>query len=153
MDNRVDRRVFLAGMASAVVLLPRITPPSIRFSVIGVNHDHTNGMTNAVIRGGGELVAVYAKAPELAAAYVSRFPQAKLARSEQEVLESDVQLVLSAAIPDERAPIGIRVMQHGKDFLSDKPGITSLEQLAEARRVQAQTKRIFSILYSERHEV
>ena len=64
-----------------------------------------------------------------------------------------MQLVLSAAIPDERAPLGIRVMQHGKDYLSDKPGITSLEQLAEVRRVQAATKRIYSILYSERHEV
>src|SRR4029079_9223659 len=92
------------------------------------------------------------KEPELAAAYVKRFPQATVARSEQEVLDSDVQLVLSAAIPDERAPIGIRVMRHGKDYLSDKPGITSLEQLAEARRVQAQTKRIYSILYSERLE-
>lgn len=153
MEHRLDRREFLAGMASAAVLLPRVTPPTIRFSVIGVNHDHINGMTNAVIRGGGELVAVYAKEPELAAAYVKRFPQAKLARSEQEVLESDVQLVLSAAIPDERAPIGIRVMQHGKDFLSDKPGITTLEQLADVRRVQAETRRIYSILYSERHEV
>ena len=127
--------------------------PRIRFSVIGLNHDHITGMTNAVIRGGGDLVAVYAKEPELAAAYAKRFPQVKIARSEQEVLESDVQLVLSAAIPDERAPIGIRVMQHGKDYLSDKPGITTLEQLAEARRVQAQTKQIYSILYSERHEV
>lgn len=153
MEHRVDRREFLAGLTSAAVLLPRITPPSIRFSVIGVNHDHITGMTNAVIRGGGELVAVYAKEPDLAAAYVKRFPQAKVARSEQEVLDSDVQLVLSAAIPDERAPIGVRVMQHGKDYLSDKPGITTLEQLADARRVQAQTKRIYSILYSERHEV
>jgi predicted dehydrogenase len=153
MEHRVDRREFLAGVAGAAILLPRVTPPKVRFSVIGVNHDHITGMTNAVIRGGGELVAVYAKEPELAAAYQKRFPQVKLARSEQEVLESDVQLVLSAAIPDERAPIGIRVMQHGKDYLSDKPGITSLEQLAEARRVQAQTKRIYSILYSERHEV
>jgi predicted dehydrogenase len=154
MEHRVDRREFLAGVAGAAVLLPRAgAPPAIRFSVIGVNHDHISGMTNAVIRGGGELVAVYAKEPELAAAFVRRFPQARLARSEQEVLESDVQLVLSAAIPDERAPIGIRVMQHGKDYLSDKPGITSLDQLAEVRRVQAQTRRIYSILYSERHEV
>jgi len=154
MDRQVDRREFLAGVAGAAILLPSMRrPPAMRFSVIGVNHDHINGMTNAVIRGGGELAAVYAKEPELAAAYAKRFPQAKIARSEQEVLESDVQLVLSAAIPDERAPIGIRVMQHGKDYLSDKPGITSLEQLAEVRRVQAQTKRIYSILYSERHEV
>jgi predicted dehydrogenase len=154
MTHPVDRREFLAGVAGAAIFLPKVrTPPTIRFSVIGVNHDHINGMTNAVIRGGGELVAVYAKEPELAAAYGKRFPQAQIARSEQEVLQSDVQLVLSAAIPDERAPIGIRVMQHGKDYLSDKPGITSLEQLAEVRRVQAQTRRIYSILYSERHEV
>src|SRR5262245_1059402 len=154
MDHRVDRREFLAGVASAAILLPSTrTPPMIRFSVIGLNHDHINGMTNAVIRGGGELVAVYAKEADLADAYIKQFPQAKLARSEQEILESDVQLVLSAAIPDERAPIGVRVMQHGKDYLSDKPGITSLEQLAEVRGVQAQTKRIYSILYSERHEV
>jgi predicted dehydrogenase len=36
--------------------------------------------------------------------------------------------------------------------MSDKPGFTSLEQLAEARRVQAATKRIHSICYSERFE-
>jgi predicted dehydrogenase len=43
-------------------------------------------------------------------------------------------------------------MQHGKDYMSDKPGITSLEQLAEVRRVQKQTGRIYSIMYSERFE-
>ena len=63
-----------------------------------------------------------------------------------------VKLVVSAAIPDERGPLGIRVMQHGKDFMSDKPGMTTIEQLAEIRRVQAETKRIYSIMYSERLE-
>ena len=43
-------------------------------------------------------------------------------------------------------------MQHGKDYMADKPGITTLEQLAEVRRVQAQTRRIYSIMYSERLE-
>ena len=43
-------------------------------------------------------------------------------------------------------------MQHGKDYMSDKPGITTLEQLAEVRKVQAETKRIYSIMYSERLE-
>ena len=60
--------------------------------------------------------------------------------------------MVSAGIPDERAPLGIRVMQHGKDYMVDKPGITTLEQLAEVRKVQAQTKRIYSIMYSERLE-
>ena len=128
-------------------------PPRIRFAVIGVNHDHINSQTRAVLRGGGELVAVHAKEPELAAAFVKNFPQAKIARTENEILEDGrIQLVVSAAIPDERAPLGIRVMEHGKDYMSDKPGITTLEQLAEVRRVQAQTKRIYSIMYSERLE-
>jgi len=45
------------------------------------------------------------------------------------------------------------VMQHGKDYMSDKPGFTTLDQLAEARRVQAETGRIYSICFSERFEV
>jgi predicted dehydrogenase len=43
-------------------------------------------------------------------------------------------------------------MQHGKDYMADKPGMTTLEQLAEVRRVQAATRRIYSIMFSERFE-
>ena len=82
-----------------------------------------------------------------------RYPEAKRASSEKRDPRGPViQLVVSAAIPDERAPLGIEVMRHGKDFMSDKPGMTTLEQLADVRKVQAETKRIYSILYSERHE-
>jgi predicted dehydrogenase len=125
----------------------------IKFSVIGLNHGHINGQTRAVIGGGGELVSFYAKEPDLVAAFSKEFPQAKLARSEKEVLEDrSTQLIVSASIPNERAPLGIEVMRHGKDFMVDKPGITTLEQLAEVRRAQEQTHRIYSILYGERFE-
>lgn len=129
------------------------TKPRIRFSVIGLNHGHINGQTEAVLRGGGELVSFFAKEADLAAAFSKRFPQAKRARSEKEILEDkSIQLVVSASIPVERAPLGIEVMRHGKDFMVDKPGITTLEQLAQVRRVQEQTHRIYSIMYSERFE-
>lgn len=125
----------------------------IRFSAIGLNHGHIYGQVETVIHAGGELVSFYAKEPDLVAAFTKRFPQAKLARSEKEILEDkSIHLVVSAGIPVERAPLGIRVMQHGKDFMSDKPGMTTLEQLAEVRKVQKQTKRIYSILYGERME-
>jgi len=176
--DRLDRRAFIrnvSGSAAAISLLPsaagaaqmsgadtvaqrgpavaRNVPARIRFSVIGLNHGHINSMTNAVLRGGGELAFVYAREPELLAQFAKQFPAAKVARSEAEVLEdASTQAVLSAAIPDERAPIGIRVMRAGKDYIADKPGITTLAQLAEARRVQAETKRIYSIVYSERFE-
>jgi predicted dehydrogenase len=128
-------------------------PGRIRFAAIGLNHGHVYGMTEAVIRGGGELVSFYAPEDDLAAAYQKRYPQAKRAREEREVLEdAGIKLVVSAAIASERAPLGVRVMKHGKDYMSDKPGITTLEQLAEVRTVQAETKRIYSICYSERLE-
>ena len=128
-------------------------PPRLRFGVIGLNHGHINSQVAATIAGGGDLVAFFAKEADLAEAFVKRFPQAKPARSEREILENpSIKLVVSASIPNERAPLGIDVMRHGKDFMVDKPGMTTLEQLAEARRVQAETKRIYSVMYSERHE-
>jgi len=126
----------------------------IRFSVIGVSHDHILGMTAAVIRGGGELVAVHAAEPDKREVFLKRYPQAKVANSEDEILnDSSIQLILSATIPVDRAPLGIRVMKHGKDYLSDKPGITTLEQLADVKKAIAETKKIYAILYSERLEV
>lgn len=127
--------------------------PRIKFSVIGINHGHIYSQVDAVTRGGGQMVAVYAKEPDLLAAFTKRYPQVTVARSEAEILEDkSIQLILSAAIPVERAGIGIRAMQHGKDYMVDKPGITTLAQLADVRRVQGQTGRIYSIMYSERLE-
>ena len=163
--RRTGRREFLAtsiGAAAAAGSLRAAAqpapatparPPRIRFAAIGMNHGHIYGQTNAVIQGGGELVSYYAKEPDLAAAYGRRFPHATLARSEQEIYEdASIQLIVSASIPDERAGVALAAMRHGKDVMVDKPGMTTLEQLAELRRVQAETNRIYSVLYSERHE-
>jgi len=62
-------------------------------------------------------------------------------------------LVLTSQIPSERAGIAVRAMKNGKDFLSDKPGMTTLDQLADVRKAIAETKRIYAILYSELLEV
>ena len=88
------------------------------------------------------------------AEFSKAYPDIPQARSEQEILEEEsIHLIVTAGIPCERAPLGIRAMQHGKDFMSDKPGFTSLDQLAEAWQVQAETSRIYSICFSERFEV
>jgi len=127
--------------------------PRIKFSVININHSHIYGMVDAVTRGGGQLVSFYAKEPDLVAAFQKRYPQAKLAKDKKEILDDkSIQVVLSSGIPVERAPLGVEVMKAGKDYLVDKPGITSLEQLAQVRKVQKETKRIYSIMYSERFE-
>jgi len=125
----------------------------IHFSVIGINHGHIYGQVNSLLKAGATFVSFHAPEPDLAAAFSKQYPQVKQAGSEAEILEDDtIQLIVTAGIPVERAPLGVRTMQHGKDFMTDKPGITTLDQLAKVRHVQAETRRIYSICYSEHFE-
>lgn len=125
----------------------------VNFAVIGINHNHIYGQVKALLNAGAHFISFYAPEAELAAPFSATFPQATRARSEAEILEDPrVHLIVTAGIPCERAPLGVRAMRHGKDFMTDKPGFTTLDQLAEARRVQAETQRIYSVCYSERFE-
>jgi predicted dehydrogenase len=169
MDARIDRRAMLETSAAvaAGLVAAAITPvslaggtsatasvvPRLRFGVVGMNHGHIYGMVDAIVRGGGQLVSFHANEPELAADFARRYPAATQASDERAILEDpSIPVVLSSITPNERAPLGVRVMQHGKDYVVDKPGVTSLAQLAEVRRVQSATKRIYSVVYSERFE-
>jgi predicted dehydrogenase len=137
----------------AEIIVDKTMAPRIKFAVISINHGHIYSMVDAVVRGGGEFVAFYAREADLAAAFAKKYPMAKIVKDKKEILEDkSIQLVLSSDIPVNRAPLGIEVMKHGKDYLVDKPGITTLEQLKEVRKVQKETKRIYSIMYSERFE-
>jgi len=179
MVGEVNRRSFLRGVGAAGLL--SIAPEagaavgqsgehivhevvqatadekpkySIKFSVCGMSHDHIYGMIGAVQRGGGVLVSAWAGEPDKLEIFKKRFPDVKIVATQDEIVnDKSIQLVLSSQIANERAPLGVRVMKAGKDFLSDKPGITTLEQLAAVRQTIAETKRIYAIMYSERLEV
>jgi len=147
--GRVMHEVAPAGFDAQA--LPKY---SIKFGVIGLDHYHIMGMTAAVIRGGGEPVSFFTTLPKAIADFQKLYPNANLAGSDEEILnDPEIKLVCSASIPNLRAPLGVRAMRHGKDFLSDKPAMTTMEQLAEVRKVSAETGKMFAIMYSERLEV
>lgn len=125
----------------------------LKFAAIGLNHSHIYGQTKAMLDAGAELVAVHAVEDDLAAAYVKTYPQARRVADRREILDdASIKLIVSSITPDIRAATAIEIMRAGKDVMVDKPGVITLEQLAEVRRVQAETKRIFSVCYSERFE-
>jgi predicted dehydrogenase len=127
---------------------------SIKFAVCGISHDHIYGMIGAIQRGGGVLVAAWGGEQDKLAEFKKRFPDVKLVATQDAILnDPSIQLVLSSQIANERAGIGMRAMKHGKDFLSDKPGITTLEDLAAVRASIAETNKIYAIMYSELLEV
>src|SRR5579871_912343 len=126
----------------------------IKFAVCGMSHDHIYGMIGAVQRGGGEMVAAWAGEDDKLDGFKKRFPDVKIAKTQDEIInDPQVQLVLTSQIANERAGIAVRAMKTGKDVLSDKPGITTLDDLAQVRKTIAETKRIYAIMYSELLEV
>ena len=125
----------------------------LRFAAIGLDHPHIFGQVAALLAAGAEFASFHASLPEQAEGFGRAFADARRVDDEAEILEdASIEIVTSAAIPADRAGIGIRAMQHGKDVLMDKPGATTLAQLEELRRVQGETGRIYSVFFSERHE-
>ncbi len=123
---------------------------TIRFAAIGFEHAHIYGQVKVMLDAGAELVSFHDADEARVARFQAAFPGAQRAQSIEQILEDDsIQLIVSAAVPNERAPLGIRAMKHGKDYMSDKPAFTDSAQLEEARRVQAETGRIYSICFSE----
>ena len=61
----------------------RQSAPKIKFAVIGINHAHINSQVErGACAAAASSSSVYAKEPDLLAAFAKRFPQAKVARSE-----------------------------------------------------------------------
>ena len=133
---------------------PVVAPGEFPIAAIGLDHGHIYGQCNGLVEAGATLQWVYDPDPTKVANFVKTYPQVQVARSEQEILQrNDIRLVTSAAIPSERCALGLRVMQHGKDYFTDKCPFTTLEQLAAARQTTAQTTQKYMVYYSERLHV
>ena len=130
---------------------PVVDPGEFRFAAVGLDHGHIYGMTDGLIGAGAEVGVVFDTDPERAADFVKRYPTARIAASEQEVLDdTDVRLVATAAIPSDRAPIALRAIEAGKHAFVDKGPFTTLEQLAAAREATARTGLKYAVYYGER---
>jgi predicted dehydrogenase len=121
------------------------------FAACALDHGHIYGMTSGLLGAGATLKWVYDPDSAKVDAFCKAFPQAKRAESEAQILaDEEVQLVASAAVPSDRAPLGIRVMQAGKHYFTDKAPMVSLKQLDEVKAACAQTGKKYAVSYSER---
>lgn len=130
---------------------PVVAPGEFVIAAAFLEHGHIYGQCQGLLEAGATLRWVYDPDPAKVAAFTAKFPQARVARTFDEILgDPDVRLVAAAAVPCDRGPIGCRVMQAGKDYFTDKTPFTTLDQLAEARRVAAETGRKYAVYFSER---
>ena len=128
--------------------------PGFAFAVIGINHGHIYGQVDVMLEAGCRLKSFHARRRTISPRPIRQKYPARRRASPTSARSSKTRRSgwsLGAGILAERAPMAVRAMRHGKDVMLDKPGATTLDQLAELRRAQAETGRILSILYSEHY--
>ncbi len=124
------------------------------FAAVSLDHGHIYGMSNGLTEAGGQLKWVYDPDPAKVRMFCEKFPLVKVARSEDEVFsDKSVHLVAGAAVTSERCALGMRVMDAGKDYFTDKAPLTTLVQLEQAKAKVKATGRKYAVYYSERLHV
>ena len=124
------------------------------FSVIGLDHGHIYAMVNGLTEAGATLKDVYDQDPAKVKAFLDRYPSARAASSESEILaDRSIQLVASAIRPDKRASLGVAVMKSGHHYFTDKPGMLTFEDLELVKQVQKETGLWFMVYFGERVHV
>ncbi|TJY42420.1 Gfo/Idh/MocA family oxidoreductase [Cohnella pontilimi] len=133
---------------------PVVGPGEFPIAAVSLDHGHIYGMCNGLMEAGANVKWVYDPDPLKVKAFVERFPQAKAAASLEQVLnDEEVRVIACAAIPSERCSVGLRAMDAGKDFFTDKAPFTTQAQLESARQKVKQTGRKYAVYYSERLHV
>ena len=128
-----------------------VAPGEFVFASAFLDHGHIYGQTNGLKDAGGTLKWVYDPDPEKIAGFIEKNPEARVAESYDRILDDpEIRLVNAAAVPSERAGIGFRAMEAGKDYFTDKSPFTTLDQLETARRKTAETGQRYMVYYSER---
>ncbi|MDB6173152.1 MAG: oxidoreductase [Chthoniobacteraceae bacterium] len=124
------------------------------FAAAALDHGHIYGQCKGLTEAGGELRYVFDPDPLKVEKFCKTFPSVQPVGSIEALLEkSEIKLVAAAAIPSERARLGLRVMDAGKDYFTDKTPFTTLEQLAAARKKTVETGKKYMVYFSERLHV
>jgi len=128
---------------------------TITVGVLGIDHRHAFGMLEGMINAGCTAKAWWTAEPtKTREGFVKRFADVPEVDDKQAILDDpEIDMVLIASIPSDRAELAIAAMEAGKDVMVDKPGCVTFEELDRIKQTVARTGRIWSVDFSERFEV
>jgi predicted dehydrogenase len=121
----------------------------VKFAVVGTDHLHVVELASGLRDAGAELVTIMPTEGRIGAWLATQYESARTVDTIDDAF-ADVDVVVTAAVPGDRAEIGIKAMRAGKDVLADKPGATTVDQLAQLRAAHAETGKQYLVLFSER---
>ena len=94
---------------------PVVSGRAFCFAAIGLDHGHIVDMCRGLLSAGAHLKWVYDPDPEKVSAFLKTFPGVIPARNEAQILDDpEIRMVASAAVPVDRCPLGVLVMEAGR---------------------------------------
>lgn len=140
-----------AGYAPTSDTEKAVGPGEFVIAAAFLDHGHIYGQVNGLRDAGATLKSVYDPDPERLQKFCATYPEVNVVERFEDILNDPaIHMVCSAAIPRERAAKGIRVLEAGKDYFTDKSPFTTLQQLAQVREVVARTGGKYAVYYAER---
>lgn len=124
-----------------------------RFAAIGLDHRHIYDLSAGLIEAGVECAGYWpvASDPRVLQGFRERFPDVPAVEDRAALMcDPSIQIVACASIPCDRPAIAIEAMRNGKDVMVDKPGVISVDALADVQRAVKETGRIWSVCFTER---
>lgn len=118
-----------------------------RFAAIGLDHRHVYDMTEGFLAAGAHCAGYDPDTTDarVLAGFRKRFPEVPSVPREALLDDPAIDFVVLSAVPRDRAALATEAMRRGKDVVSDKPGVTTLEQLEAVRRTVNETGRLWSV--------
>jgi predicted dehydrogenase len=121
-----------------------------RFAAIGLDHRHVYDLTAGLLAAGAVCVGHDPETsdPRVLAGFRKRFPDVPAVSRQRLLDDPSIDFIVLGAVPSDRATVAIEAMRRGKDVMVDKPGVTTVEQLAAVEAAARETGRIWSICLS-----
>jgi len=123
-------------------------PTSVRFAVVGVAHPHAIVLTAGLLEAGAECIGWVDTPGEHNGAFAVFHPDIAVLDL-QDALGAAPDLVVIAAVPNQRAELAVAAMRAGADVLVAKPAITHQSQLPAVIDAVADTGRRWWVAFTE----
>ncbi len=126
--------------------------PHARIALAGADHNHLYEIIDRLVKAGAEAVAHTAEGSFVE--HYAGWRADSQERTYDDILADDtIDIIVTAAIPNRRAEIALAAIEAGKHVISDKPGLTTMDQLDAVRAAVADRPgRPWTVLFTERFE-
>ena len=125
---------------------------TVRLALVGADHNHLYEIIDRLVKAGA-VAAAHTAEGQFVEHYSGWQADSQEMTFDEILADDSIDLVVTAAIPNRRASIALAAIEAGKHVISDKPGLTTMDQLDEIRAaVAGRPGRPWTVLFTERFE-